>query len=50
MNMQHIPTGYKKSSYRTAFYTISWMEHDKSPEQDGFLVEFYQIIWDIIKN
>jgi hypothetical protein len=29
---------------------IFQMEHNKAPEPDGFLVEFYQACWEIIKD
>jgi hypothetical protein len=26
------------------------MEHNKSPGLDGFLIEFYQVFWEVIKT
>jgi hypothetical protein len=28
---------------------IDQMEHNKAPEPDGFLAEFYQVFWELIK-
>jgi hypothetical protein len=30
--------------------TVFQMEHNKAPGRDGFLAEFYQVFWDLVKR
>lgn len=40
----------KSFSHEEVKHAIHYMEHNRASRPDGFSAEFYQVIWEVIKN